>query len=68
MTSRIFSMIAAGAIATVSPVAQASNLEVLHWWTSGGESKAVKLLAEEVTAKGDKWLDTAIAEIGRAHV
>ena len=61
MTSRILPMIAAGAIAAVIPVAQASSIEVLHWWTSGGESKAVKLLAEEVTAKGDKWLDTAIA-------
>ncbi len=61
MTSRILPIIAAGAIAAVAPVAQASSIEVLHWWTSGGESKAVKVLAEEVTAKGDKWLDTAIA-------
>jgi glucose/mannose transport system substrate-binding protein len=35
--------------------------EVIHWWTSGGESAAVKILAEEFTKAGGVWVDTAIA-------
>ena len=61
MNFKIVPTLAASALAAATFCAQASDIEVLHWWTSGGESKAVKVLAEEVTAKGDKWLDTAIA-------
>ena len=35
--------------------------EVLHWWTSGGESAAVKVFADRFTAAGGTWVDTAIA-------
>jgi glucose/mannose transport system substrate-binding protein len=35
--------------------------EVIHWWTSGGESAAVKKLAEAYRAAGGVWVDTAIA-------
>lgn len=35
--------------------------EVIHWWTSGGESAAVKTLAEAYGATGGVWLDTAIS-------
>ena len=61
MHFRIFPMIAASALAAMTTCTQAAGIEVLHWWTTAGDSKAVKLLAEGVTEKGDKWLDTAIA-------
>jgi glucose/mannose transport system substrate-binding protein len=41
--------------------AQANRAEVLHWWTSGGESAAVKELANAYTQAGGTWVDAAIA-------
>jgi glucose/mannose transport system substrate-binding protein len=35
--------------------------EVIHWWTSGGESAAVKQIAQAYRAAGGVWIDTAIA-------
>jgi len=35
--------------------------EVIHWWTAGGESAAVKTLADAYRAAGGTWVDTAIA-------
>ncbi len=37
-----------------------TELEVTHWWTSGGEAKAAKVFADAFNAGGDKWKDTAI--------
>lgn len=44
----------------VAASSYAAELEVTHWWTSGGEAKAVKVLADAFNAGGDKWMDTAI--------
>ena len=44
--------------------ARAADLEVTHWWTSGGESAAVAEFAKAVNASGDKWVDGAIAGSG----
>ena len=41
--------------------AQENKAEVIHWWTSGGESAAVKVFAEQYTKAGGTWVDTAIA-------
>src|SRR5882757_2594245 len=41
--------------------AQEMKAEVIHWWTSGGESAAVKVFAEQFTKAGGTWMDTAIA-------
>jgi glucose/mannose transport system substrate-binding protein len=41
--------------------ARAAEVEVLHWWTSGGEAKSVAELKKMVEAKGDKWKDFAVA-------
>jgi glucose/mannose transport system substrate-binding protein len=41
--------------------AYATDLEVTHWWTSGGEAAAVAELAKAFDASGDKWIDGAIA-------
>jgi len=34
---------------------------VIHWWTSGGESAAVKQFAEAYNKAGGQWIDQAIA-------
>jgi glucose/mannose transport system substrate-binding protein len=44
-----------------APFAGAEELEVLHYWTSGGESKAVNVLKEVLEKKGHQWKDSAIA-------
>ena len=44
--------------------ASATELEVTHWWTSGGEAAAVAELAKAFDASGDKWIDGAIAGSG----
>jgi glucose/mannose transport system substrate-binding protein len=44
--------------------AGATDLEVTHWWTSGGEAAAVKELAKAFDATGNKWVDGAIAGSG----
>ena len=41
--------------------AYATDLEVTHWWTSGGEAAAVAELAKAFDASGDHWVDGAIA-------
>lgn len=38
----------------------ASELEVLHWWTSGGEARSAQLLEETLEKKGHTWKDFAI--------
>ncbi len=44
--------------------AHATDLEVTHWWTSGGEAAAVAELAKAFDATGNKWVDGAIAGSG----
>ena len=41
--------------------AEEQRAEVIHWWTSGGESAAVKVFADQFGAAGGTWVDTAIA-------
>jgi glucose/mannose transport system substrate-binding protein len=42
----------------------ATDLEVTHWWTSGGEAAAVAEFAKAFDATGNKWIDGAIAGSG----
>ncbi|WP_134681593.1 ABC transporter substrate-binding protein [Paracoccus ravus] len=43
---------------------QATEIEVTHWWTSGGEAAAVAEFAKAFDASGNKWVDGAIAGSG----
>lgn len=47
-------------LAFAAPAA-AGEVEVLHWWTSGGEAKSVGELKKILESKGDKWKDFAVA-------
>ncbi|SPB16034.1 sugar ABC transporter periplasmic protein [Caballeronia novacaledonica] len=47
--------------ATASAVQAAEAVSVLHWWTSGGESKAVGVLKDDMTKQGYQWKDFAVA-------
>jgi glucose/mannose transport system substrate-binding protein len=39
--------------------ASAQKADVMHWWTSGGESRAVGVFAKEYDARGGTWVDDA---------
>ncbi|QGZ55344.1 ABC transporter substrate-binding protein [Paraburkholderia acidiphila] len=52
---------AAGLLGGVATAQAAESLEVLHWWTSGGESKAVGVLKDDMTKQGYVWKDFAVA-------
>ncbi len=56
-------LLAATAIMSAS-AASAVELEVTHWWTSGGEAAAVGKFAEAWNATGNTWVDGAIAGSG----
>lgn len=46
-----------------STAARATDLEVIHWWTSPGESRAVAEFAKALDGDGqDHWVDGAIAD------
>ena len=54
------------AVSVVLPfgAAHSTELEVTHWWTSGGEAAAVAEFAKAFDATGNKWIDGAIAGAG----
>ncbi|WP_428241359.1 ABC transporter substrate-binding protein [Gynuella sp.] len=41
--------------------AQAGEVEVLHWWTSGSEARSIAVLKQMVEAEGHTWKDFAVA-------
>nr|WP_297456745.1 ABC transporter substrate-binding protein [uncultured Halomonas sp.] len=49
------------AVAASIGTAQAGEVEVLHWWTSGGEARAVGVLKELMEEEGHTWKDFAVA-------
>ena len=61
--------VAVSAMALLAGVgtATAQDLEVTHWWTSGGEAAAVSVFADAVNAAGYNWVDGAIAGGGNAR-
>ena len=59
MNKRI--IVAAVASALMAGASVAAEVEVLHWWTSGGEAKSVAELKKMLEAKGHKWKDFAVA-------
>ncbi|TPW27622.1 carbohydrate ABC transporter substrate-binding protein [Martelella alba] len=42
-------------------MAHAEDVEVLHWWTSGGEAAALNVLKDDLAAQGIGWVDMPVA-------
>jgi len=53
-------VVVAGALAVQLP-ARAGEVEVLDWWTSGGEARSVAELKKILESRGHKWKDFAVA-------
>ncbi|PWE51491.1 sugar ABC transporter substrate-binding protein [Thioclava sp. NG1] len=51
----------ASVLALVAGSAQAKDVEVLHWWTSGGEAAALNVLKDDLQKEGIGWKDMPVA-------
>lgn len=49
------------AAALVTGAAQAQEVEVLHWWTAGGEAAALNVLKEDLASQDIGWQDMPVA-------
>ncbi|PID63939.1 MAG: sugar ABC transporter substrate-binding protein [Gammaproteobacteria bacterium] len=54
-------VVAAAVTAATSTAALADEVEVLHWWTAGGEAAAVSVLKENLESQGTSWVDMAVS-------
>jgi glucose/mannose transport system substrate-binding protein len=58
---KLTGLAAAAALVVAGATAHAGEVEVLHWWTSGGEAKSVGELKKIMQGKGHTWKDFAVA-------
>jgi glucose/mannose transport system substrate-binding protein len=49
------------ALMATTSMAQAADVEVLHWWTSGGEAAALNVLKDKLQSQGIGWNDMPVA-------
>ena len=55
------SLLMASAVMAFAAPASAENVEVLHWWTSGGEAAALNVLKQDLEGQGIGWQDMPVA-------
>ena len=62
MTRKSVLLGGAALIATMLPAAMAGaqTADVIHWWTSGGESRAIGVFADAFEDAGGTWVDSAM--------
>ena len=61
-TTAVAAVMALTGLTGTAVVAQAAeNVEVLHWWTSGGEAAALDVLKKDLESKGITWTDMPVA-------
>ena len=53
-------MVAAALLASTA-MAHAADVEVLHWWTSGGEAAALNVLKDDLQGQSIGWNDMPVA-------
>ncbi|MBO6892531.1 MAG: sugar ABC transporter substrate-binding protein, partial [Roseibium sp.] len=61
MKFKLATMAAAVALLASSGATYAEDVEVLHWWTSGGEAAALNVLKEDLEGQGIGWQDMPVA-------
>ena len=62
MYSKTLKTLAVVAGVSMASTAQAGpEVEVLHWWTSGGEAAAIKVLVDDFKSNGGTWKDMPVA-------
>ncbi|KPP98815.1 ABC transporter substrate-binding protein [Marinobacter sp. HL-58] len=58
---RHLTALAVSAILLPASAVKAGEVEVLHWWTAGGEARAAAALKEMMEKQGHSWKDFAVA-------
>lgn len=58
---RLMGTTIAAALATSAGLALAEDVEVLHWWTSGGEAAALNVLKDDLAGQSIGWQDMPVA-------
>jgi glucose/mannose transport system substrate-binding protein len=63
MRSKTLAALVAAAFGASGMAANAAekSVEVVHWWTSGGEAAALKVLKDDMQKKGFGWKDSPVA-------
>ena len=61
MNKTIKLLLALGLSCGLGVAKAADNVEVLHWWTSGGEAAALNVLKQNLEAQGVTWNDMPVA-------
>jgi glucose/mannose transport system substrate-binding protein len=56
---KLAALVTATALTTGAAVAE--DVEVLHWWTSGGEAAALNVLKQDLESEGVGWQDMPVA-------
>src|SRR6185312_6825147 len=61
MHRKIIATVIAAAFGCAGMASAANSVEVLHWWTSGGEAAALNVLKTNLEKQGIKWNDMPVA-------
>ena len=62
MRTKIIAAVVAAAFGVTGVTASAQQVvEVVHWWTSGGEAAALNVLKEDMQKRGYGWKDSPVA-------
>jgi len=48
-------------LSSAASAADIKEVQMLHWWTSGGEAAALKVLKDDLAKKGYAWKDVPVA-------
>ena len=59
MKRSLLAIVASATLATSAVAAE--SVEVLHWWTSGGEAAALGVLKKDLEGQGVTWNDMPVA-------
>ena len=64
LRSKLYAGVALTAVLTLPAVSHAADVkevQMLHWWTSGGEAAALSVLKQDLAKQGYSWKDVPVA-------
>jgi glucose/mannose transport system substrate-binding protein len=61
MRRKLIATLVAGGLGLTGSALAAESVEVLHWWTSGGEAAALNVLKKNLEKQGVTWNDMPVA-------
>ncbi|MDF0660953.1 sugar ABC transporter substrate-binding protein, partial [Rhizobium sp. BC49] len=59
-TTAVIALSLAGAH-VAAQAADVKEVQMLHWWTSGGEAAALNVLKQDLSKEGFAWKDVPVA-------